>query len=68
MPGKRRRIRAQVRKAERGIERNTKYLASCYGKVRRTKEEAHREADNRPDIVKAYKCKFCEYYHIGRRK
>ena len=64
MIGKRKYIRQLHRKNPR---LNTKQLASCTGKIRYiTYQEAKQVADNKPSIVKTYKCNFCKYYHIGR--
>jgi hypothetical protein len=60
--GKKKHIR-QLQKG--GTSADAKYLASCYGKVRRTKEQAHEEAD-KLSILRAYKCSYCGYHHVGR--
>lgn len=66
MLGKRQIIRRILRKSKRPL--SPKYLASCHGKVRHaTYEEAKAAAALKPEKVKPYKCKFCPYYHIGRR-
>lgn len=62
--GKRKLIRSMKRKKSNV---DTKFIASCYGKIRRTKQDAHEAAELRPSIVKPYKCKYCGYWHIGRR-
>lgn len=64
MIGKRKHIRMKLRSGAR----NPKQLASCHGKIRYDKKAAHTEADNKPANVKAYKCKFCAYYHVGRQQ
>ncbi len=63
MIGKRKHIRMKLRSGNN----NPKKLASCDGKIRYTKEQAHKAAEEKPSFVKAYKCKFCSYYHIGRK-
>lgn len=63
---KRRRIRQQLRTTKKPL--NPKYLAACYGKIRHTKESAKKAASVKPDIVKAYHCKFCNNWHIGRKQ
>jgi len=63
--GKRIYIRRMVSKTGR----NPKYLASCYGKIRHSSyAEAKIAAQNTSSRVKAYKCKFCKNYHVGRAK
>lgn len=61
MGQKRQRIRKQVKQT--GI--NPKEAASCYGKIRHTKDEAYQRA-NGLSTMKAYKCEFCPHYHVGR--
>lgn len=65
--GKRKRIRQQLR-GNISEPKDPKYLASCYGKVRRTKEDAYELAKDLPNM-KAYKCSYCGNgtYHVGRR-
>lgn len=47
---------------------NTKELASCYGKIRHSDYEAAKRANaQKIEFVKPYKCKFCDFYHVGRR-
>lgn len=65
MISKRKRIRQQLR---RGSAASPKELASCYGKIRYRKEDRDRALAGRPDRIKFYKCQFCDWYHIGRRK
>ena len=69
MRGKRARIRTQLRTANRkGIMKNPKELASCYGKVRHSSYEAARNANaEKIEYVRPYKCGFCPFYHVGRR-
>lgn len=68
MKGKRKRITKIQRRAQKlGRRVNTKELASCTGKQRHdTYEEAKARVEQRGVYVKAYKCQFCKYYHIGR--
>lgn len=67
MRGKRTRIRRTIAAAQkRGKHLNPKELAACYGKIRYSKERAKARAEG-VSTMKFYKCKFCEYYHVGRR-
>ena len=61
--GKRKYIRQQLRNHPGA---NPKYYAACYGKLRRTKEAAHEEASHFSTMA-AYKCKYCSWYHVGRK-
>lgn len=63
---KRKRIKQQLRRAKQAV--SPRYLASCYGKVRHTKESARAAAAEKPSIVRAYRCKYCPWYHIGRKQ
>lgn len=45
---------------------DAKYLASCKGKLRRTKEDAKLREIGLLNL-KAYHCKYCGYWHIGKR-
>lgn len=65
MIGKRKYIRSIKR---RDPTRNTRELASCYGKVRYAKTDRERALENRPSRVTFYKCDFCKNYHLGRKK
>lgn len=66
--GKRRRIRHQIRAAQKhGRKVNVKELASCYGKIRHTKHEARKRAQETPTMV-AYDCRYCDYWHVGRKQ
>lgn len=69
MVGKRKRIRDAVRRAQKqGKHVNPKQLASCVGKIRHSTYEAAKSHNiEKGDSVKAYKCQFCPYYHVGRR-
>lgn len=62
--GKRKHIRMKLRK---GKNLNPRELASCYGKIRYTKEEKVRALAGRPDFIHFYRCDFCKYFHIGRK-
>lgn len=64
MIGKRKRIRQQLRAGKASPD----YLASCYGKIRHTKDSAKMELLSKPDYIKFYKCRHGDHYHIGRRK
>lgn len=68
MVGKHKRIKTAVRQAQkRGKHLNPKQLASCTGKIRHSTYEAAKSHNaQKGDAVKAYKCKFCPYYHVGR--
>ena len=44
-----------------------KYYASCEGKLRRSKDDAYAMA-HEVDTMSAYKCRFCNYYHVGRKQ
>jgi len=64
--GKKKWIRQQKRK---GNTTTNLELASCYGKLRyNTRKEAKIVTESKPDIVKSYKCKFCKFFHIGRKQ
>lgn len=65
MGAKRARIRQQLRRAKKPI--NPKYLAACYGKIRHTKDTAKKVVEAKEGAVRAYKCQFCDWYHVGRR-
>ncbi len=45
---------------------NPKYYASCYNKLRRDREDAKGYASQLPNM-NAYKCGFCNYWHVGRK-
>lgn len=62
--GKRKYIRQTIRNGN-GVT-NPKQLASCYGKIRMTKEAAYDRAKG-ISTMKAYHCSFCGHYHVGRR-
>jgi len=68
MVGKRKRIRDTIRNAQKhGKHINPKELASCTGKIRHSSYEAAKEFNKeKGDAVKAYKCNFCPFYHVGR--
>lgn len=63
--GKRKYIRQRTRKDP---HLNPRQMAACYGKVRYQKTDKDKALAGRPDFVKFYKCDFCKFYHIGRRK
>lgn len=66
MSGKRSRIKKTIANAQkRGKHLDPKKLASCYGKIRHSNEHAKARA-NGIDTMKFYKCRFCDYYHVGR--
>lgn len=57
------------RKLSRGSKQSAKELASCFGKIRHvTYEKAKEYNKEKLCFVKPYKCKFCPYYHVGRKK
>lgn len=67
MRGKHKIINQKVRSAQKhGRKVNTKQLAACEGKVRWTKQEARQKAAMLID-TRAYKCRFCKNYHVGRK-
>lgn len=60
MGQKRQRIKAQTKKFG-----NPKYYAACWGKMRLNREQA-KEAKLVP-TAEVYKCRYCEYWHVGRK-
>lgn len=67
MQGKRSRIRQTIARAQRrGKVINPRYLASCEGKIRHSKEDAKARAKG-ISTMKFYKCEFGDHYHVGRR-
>lgn len=67
MRGKRSKIRRTIAAAQRrGKHINPKYLASCDGKIRYSKEHAKARAEG-ISTMKFYKCEFGDHYHVGRR-
>lgn len=56
--------RAKHGKKNRG---NYHYYASCHNKLRRSEEEA-KEISKDIETMNAYKCKYCDYWHVGRNK
>lgn len=67
MKGKRSIIRKKIASAQkRGKHLNPKYLASCDGKIRHSKESAKQRASE-ISTMKFYKCEFGDHYHVGRR-
>jgi hypothetical protein len=40
--------------------------ASCYGKIRMTKQQAKERADGL-STMNWYKCRHCDHYHVGRK-
>jgi len=68
MVGKRKRIRNTIRTAQKhGVNLNPKELASCTGKIRHATYEIAKNFNiEKGDAVKAYKCHFCPFYHVGR--
>lgn len=66
MIGKRKKIRRQLKT---NVSSNPKLLSSCYGKIRHNSYEAAKVANEKKiNFVRPYKCQFCPYYHVGRRK
>lgn len=60
--------RKYIRKMVARTGRHPKELASCYGKIRYSSyADAKTAADTKPERVKAYKCRYCANYHIGKR-
>lgn len=56
------------RKIARGDKHTAHELASCYGKIRHnTYTDAVTANVIKIDFVKPYKCRYCPYYHVGRR-
>lgn len=67
MKGKRARINRMLRRQNKE-HKSPDYFASCHGKIRYDSfEQAQNASLEKPSIVKAYKCRHCAYYHIGRR-
>lgn len=66
MIGKKKRIRRQLQNKHNKLSPHE--LASCYGKIRYSKQDRESALLNRPPSVKFYKCQHCPYYHIGKRK
>lgn len=63
---KRRMIKQKI---SHGSNKSAKELASCFGKIRHNSYNDARDANkDKIDFVKPYKCQFCSYYHVGRRK
>lgn len=63
---KRKNIKQQL---SRGSKFTAKQLASCIGKIRHSSYEiAKKNNTDKLTFVKPYKCKFCPYYHVGRKK
>lgn len=57
------------KKVAKGSKYSVKELVACYGKIRyESYENAKRMNLSKIDKVKPYKCKYCIYYHVGRRK
>lgn len=71
MGSKHNKIKAAIKKAQKRGKRipNPKELASCTGKIRHeTYEKAKEKNKSKEGLVKAYKCSFCSYYHVGRNR
>lgn len=67
MLGKRSRINRQLRHNK--DHKSPDYYASCHGKIRHaTYEEAAQAAAEKPSIVKPYKCRLGDHYHMGRKE
>ena len=64
MKGKRRFIRQTLKRGNG--ETDPYYLASCYGKIRYTKQGAKQRQDG-ISTMKFYKCKFGDHYQVGRK-
>lgn len=58
--------RARVRRLTKQTGKNPKELASCYGKIRYDRLGAKQRADG-ISTMKAYNCRFCDYWHVGRK-
>lgn len=66
MIGKKRLVRNLRR---RGSKKSSKELVSCTGKIRHTSYQRALDANtHKAGLVKPYKCQFCPYYHVGRKK
>lgn len=67
MRGKRSVIRQKIARAQkRGKHLDPKYLASCEGKIRYSKDGAKAKAAG-ISTMKFYKCEFGDHYHVGRK-
>ena len=67
MGAKRSKIRKTIAAAQRrGKHLDPKYLASCDGKIRYSKEAAKAKSSGL-STMKFYRCEFGEHYHVGRR-
>lgn len=67
MGAKHSKIRKTIAAAQRrGKHIDPKYLASCEGKIRHSKESAKARAKD-ISTMKFYKCEFGDHYHVGRR-
>lgn len=65
--GKKKYIKNRLKNNKQGLA--PKYYASCYGKIRHTSYlDAKLASSEKPEIVKPYKCQYCQFYHIGRRR
>lgn len=61
-------IRQKINRAQKhGKKVDGFYLASCYGKVRYASYEETKIFIENLIGQKPYKCKFCNYYHHGRK-
>lgn len=71
---KKQKIRAAINRAKARGERrvNPKYMASCLGKVRYSDgniaAEKARNLSTSTYPICSYKCKYCTFYHIGRKQ
>lgn len=66
MLNKRKYIRDRLK---RGSVQTPHELASCYGKIRHSTYAAAKEAaSKKPSPVRVYKCKHCDFYHIGKKR
>lgn len=67
MKGKHKIINRKVRAAQKNSRViDPKQLAACEGKIRHSKKEAYDRAKEM-GTTKAYRCRFCKYYHVGRK-
>lgn len=66
MGAKRSKIRKTIAAAQRrGKHLDPKYLASCDGKIRYTREQTKNK--QLYSTQKFYKCQFGNHYHMGRK-
>lgn len=71
MGSKHSKIKKTIKKAQKKGRKlpNPKELASCTGKIRHSSyEEAKEKNSAKVGLIRAYKCLFCDYYHVGRNR